>query len=258
MKDVQSERDTRNVAIDKVGVSGISWPVTVMDRHSGKQETIADVSLSVCLPHDYRGTHMSRFVELLSAQEKNITLENMKNLLTMLKDRLNAREAHAVFKFPYFITKEAPATRAAGRVRYDAIFDAALDGDSFDIVTTLIAPVQTLCPCSKEISDLGAHNQRAHAKISVRMEGLLWLEELAQMADECASSPVYSLLKREDEKYVTEHAYANPRFVEDFVREMALRLEADSRVKWYGVEITSHESIHNHDAFASIERQSRN
>lgn len=254
MKDVQSERDTRNLAIDRVGVSGVSWPVTVMDMEAGHQETVADVSLSVCLPHDFRGTHMSRFVELLSSQENNISIENMRNLLALLQEKLNAEEAHAVFSFPYFITKAAPVSGAKGRVRYDVTFDATLSGDDFDIVTTLVASVQTLCPCSKEISEFGAHNQRAHAKISVRMNGLLWLEQLAEMADSCASAPVYSLLKREDEKYVTEHAYANPRFVEDFVREMALLLQKDSRVTWFNVSVTSEESIHNHQAFAQIER----
>jgi len=255
VKDVQNEQDTRNIAIDKVGVSGISWPVTVMDRQNGTQETVAEVALSVSLPHHYRGTHMSRFVELLSAQEKNISLENMKNLLTLLKEKLNAEEAQANFSFPYFITKSAPVSGAKGRVRYDVTFDATLSGDIFDVVITLVAPVQTLCPCSKEISAFGAHNQRAHAKISVRMSGLLWLEELAGMADSCASAPVYSLLKREDEKFVTERAYETPRFVEDFVREMAILLQSDSRVTWFNVSVTSHESIHNHDAFASIERR---
>lgn len=255
MKDVQNEQDTRNVSIDKVGVSGVSWPVTVMDRQNGTQETVAEVALSVSLPHHYRGTHMSRFVELLSAQEKNISLANMKNLLMLLKEKLNAEEAQANFSFPYFITKAAPVSGAKGRVRYDVVFDATLSGEIFDVVITLIAPVQTLCPCSKEISDFGAHNQRAHAKISVRMNGLLWLEELAEMVDSCASAPVYSLLKREDEKFVTERAYETPRFVEDFVREMAILLQDDSRVTWFNVSVTSHESIHNHDAFASIERR---
>lgn len=257
MKDVQSERDARNIAIDKVGVSGISWPITVLDRNQGKQETVAEVELSVLLPHDYRGTHMSRFIEVLAAHEKNISPANMHALLVALKEKLNADEAHAVFEFPYFITKAAPVSGAEGRVRYDAIVETSLKGDDFDMVTTLIAPIQTLCPCSKEISQFGAHNQRAHASISVRMEGLLWLEEFAEMADFCASAPVYSLLKREDEKYVTEHAYSTPRFVEDFVREMALKLQSDVRVTWFKVSVTSHESIHNHDAFAMIERTVR-
>ena len=254
MRDVQSERDQRNVTIDKVGISSVSWPIQVLDRTSGTQDTIANVSLSVCLPRDYRGTHMSRFVEVLSAQEKQVTFHNMDNLLRMLKERLNADEAHAVFDFPYFITKSAPVSGARGRVRYDVNFSASMNGNDFDLITELIAPIQTLCPCSKEISEYGAHNQRAHARIAARMNTMVWIEELAEIADSCASAPIYSLLKREDEKYVTEHAYNNPHFVEDSVRDLALAMERDQRITWYRVSVTSHESIHNHDAFASVER----
>lgn len=254
MRDVQSERDQRNVTIDKVGISSVSWPIQVLDRTSGTQDTIANVSLSVCLPRDYRGTHMSRFVEVLSAQEKQVTFHNMDNLLRMLKERLNADEAHAVFDFPYFITKSAPVSGARGRVRYDVNFSASMKGNDFDLITELIAPIQTLCPCSKVISEYGAHNQRAHARIAARMNTMVWIEELAEIADSCASAPIYSLLKREDEKYVTEHAYNNPHFVEDSVRDLALAMERDQRITWYRVSVTSHESIHNHDAFASVER----
>ena len=254
MRDVQSERDQRNVTIDKVGISSVSWPIQVLDRTNGTQDTIANVSLSVCLPRDYRGTHMSRFVEVLSAQEKQVTFHNMDNLLQMLKERLNADEAHAVFDFPYFITKSAPVSGARGRVRYDVNFSASMKGNDFDLITELIAPIQTLCPCSKEISEYGAHNQRAHARIAARMNTMVWIEELAEIADSCASAPIYSLLKREDEKYVTEHAYNNPHFVEDSVRDLALAMERDQRITWYRVSVTSHESIHNHDAFASVER----
>ena len=254
MRDVQSERDQRNVPIDKVGISSISWPIQVLDRSSGTQDTIANVSLSVCLPRDYRGTHMSRFVEVLSAQEKQVTFHNMGGLLKMLRERLDADEAHATFDFPYFITKAAPVSGARGRVRYDVNFSATLRGEAFDLVTELTAPIQTLCPCSKEISDFGAHNQRAHARIAARMSSMVWIEELAEIADSCASAPIYSLLKREDEKYVTEHAYENPHFVEDSVRDLALAMEREPRVTWYRVSVTSHESIHNHDAFACVER----
>ena len=254
MRDVQSERDQRNVPIDKVGISSISWPIQVLDRSSGTQDTIANVSLSVCLPRDYRGTHMSRFVEVLSAQEKQVTFHNMGGLLKMLRERLDADEAHATFDFPYFITKAAPVSGARGRVRYDVNFSATLRGEAFDLVTELTAPIQTLCPCSKEISDFGAHNQRAHARIAARMSSMVWIEELAEIADSCASAPIYSLLKREDEKYVTEHAYENPHFVEDSVRDLALAMEKEPRVTWYRVSVTSHESIHNHDAFACVER----
>ena len=254
LRDVQSERDKRNVTIDKVGISGLSWPIQVLDRSSGTQETVANVSLSVLLPRDYRGTHMSRFIEVLGDQENQVTFHNMENLLKMLQKRLDADEAHADFEFPYFITKKAPVSGALGRMRYDVRFMSELKGRKFDLITELTAPIQTLCPCSKEISDSGAHNQRAHARMAVRMKTFVWLEELAEIADSCASAPVYSILKREDEKAVTEKAYANPRFVEDSVRELAIAMENDRRITWYSVSVTSHESIHNHDAFASVER----
>lgn len=254
MKDVQSERDQRNLPIDKVGISGLSWPVQVLDRANGTQDTVADVCLSVMLPRDYRGTHMSRFIEVLGEQEKQVTFHNMENLLNMLCERLQAGEAHAEFEFPYFITKAAPVSGAKGRVRCDVRFYASLAGGEFDLVTELVAPILTLCPCSKEISDFGAHNQRAHASIAVRMHSLVWIEEIAAVADKCASAPVYSILKREDEKAVTELAFSNPRFVEDTVRELALAMEEDERISWYRVSVTSHESIHNHDAFACIEK----
>lgn len=254
MRDVQSERDLRNLPIDKVGVCGLSWPIQVLDRACGTQDTVAGVRLSVMLPRDYRGTHMSRFVEVLGAQEKKVTFHNMENLLASLCERLQAGEAHAEFEFPYFITKTAPVSGARGRVRYDARFCASLTGGEFDLITELTAPIQTLCPCSREISRFGAHNQRAHASIAVRMSSFMWIEEIAEAADQCASAPIYSLLKREDEKAVTELAYETPRFVEDTVRELALAMEEDSRVTWYRVAVTSHESIHNHDAFACIEK----
>jgi len=254
MKDVQSEKDLRNIPIDRVGISSISWPIQVLDRAYGTQDTVANVSLSVFLPRDYRGTHMSRFIEVLSTQEKQVTFHNMENLLSSLREHLQAEEAHAEFEFPYFITKSAPVSEAKGRLRYDVRFIASMKGGSFDLITELTAPIQTLCPCSKEISAFGAHNQRAHAKIAVRMNTFMWIEELAEIADECASAPVYSLLKREDEKAVTEKAYSNPHFVEDSVRDLVLAMQNDKRITWYQVSVTSHESIHNHDAFASVER----
>lgn len=254
MKDVQNERDQRNLLINNVGVCGVSWPIQVLDRANGTQDTVAEVSLSVMLPHDYRGTHMSRFIEVLGSQEKQVTFNNMENLVGALCERLRAEEARAEFKFPYFITKAAPVSGALGRVRYDARFYASLNKGKFDLVTELTAPVQTLCPCSKEISEFGAHNQRAEVVMATKMDSFMWIEELVDIADRCASAPVYSLLKREDEKAVTELAFSNPRFVEDSVRELALELEKEKRIKWYRISVTSHESIHNHNAFACIEK----
>lgn len=254
MKDVQKERDSRNITIDRVGINGLSWPVQVLDRTYSTQDTVAEVSLSVMLPHNYRGTHMSRFVEVLSTQERQVTFHNMENLLSILCRRLNAEAAQAEFSFPYFITKKAPVSGEEGRVRYDARFNASLCRGKYDLITELTAPILTLCPCSREISEYGAHNQRAHAKLEVRMSSFIWFEELAEMADKCASAPVYSLLKREDEKLVTEHAYERPRFVEDTVRDLAIMMETERRITWYRVSVASHESIHNHNAFACVER----
>lgn len=254
MKDVQSERDNRNLPIDQVGISSISWPIQVLDRSNEVQDTVAEVSLSVYLPKDHRGTHMSRFIEVLSMQEKRVTLRNMEETLMSLKKRLNADEAHAEFHFPYFITKKAPISAAEGRVRYDVSFKATLKKNDFDLITEVVVPIQTLCPCSKEISRYGAHSQRAYAKIEVRMKEWMWLEELAEIGDSCGSAPIYSILKREDEKEITERAYNNPRFVEDAVRELALVLDSDDRISWFRISVTSQESIHNHNAFASIER----
>lgn len=254
MRDVQNEQDDRNLEIDKVGIRDISWPISVPDKYNGTQETIASVSLSVSLPQNYRGTHMSRFIEVLSAQERSVTYHNMAHLLDVLKERLQACNAQAHFEFPYFITKKAPVSGACGRIRCDVAFDASMTGEEFDLVTTISVPITTLCPCSKEISDLGAHNQRAHAVMEVRMSSFVWLENFVEMADKAASAPVYSILKREDEKFVTELAYKNPRFVEDAVRELATMLLNERSVTWFRVSVTSHESIHNHDAFAVIER----
>lgn len=254
MRDVQSERDNRNLSIDKVGVSDVSWPIQVLDRENGTQDTVANVCLAVMLPRDYRGTHMSRLIEVLGEQEKRVTFHNMEHLLGTLCCRLQANEAHADFLFPYFTIKAAPVSGAKGRVRCDARFSASLVNGEFDLITELIAPITTLCPCSREISELGAHNQRAYASAAVRLNTFVWIEEISEMIDRCASAPVYSILKREDEKAVTELAYNNPRFVEDTVRELALEMEKDARVKWYSVSVTSHESIHSHNAFASIEK----
>lgn len=257
MRDLQNERDQRNIPLDRVGVSDLSYPIEVRDRDHQVQRTVARIAMAVSLPRDYRGTHMSRFVEVLESLEGQVTLPRMESLVQTLQERLDAESAEAEFRFPYFLRRHAPRSGAASLTRYDVAFRASRRGDRFDLVTTVRAPVLTLCPCSREISEAGAHNQRAHVTLSVRMGAIVWIEELADLAERCASCPVFSLLKREDEKHVTERAYHNPRFVEDVAREAALELDRDSRVLWYRVTVTSHESIHNHDAFASLERDRR-
>lgn len=256
MRDVQSERDRRNIPIDSVGVTGLAYPIVVRDKHEKMQHTVAAVEMAVSLTKDYRGTHMSRFIEILNTCNGHVTLQNLENIALALREHLGAGRAEVEFRFPYFASRSAPVSGAVSFTRYDVVFWAARDED-FDFTLTVSAPVNTLCPCSREISENGAHNQRAEVRITVRMNKMVWIEELAEIAEESASSPVFTLLKREDEKFVTEKAYDNPRFVEDVVREVAARLDGDTRIDWYSVTVISHESIHAHDAFASLSKDKK-
>lgn len=259
LKDIQKERDVRNIALDRVGVKNINHPVMVMDLENGTQATVAKVSMSVFLPHEFRGTHMSRFIEILEAHDlERLSPLFLKNITKSLCEKLDAPESSVRFDFPYFVRKKAPVSGIESYMSYDASFEGSLNLKNFDAVTGIAVPVQTLCPCSKEISECGAHNQRALILIRVRCKALVWFEELINMAEASASAPLYTLLKRPDEKYVTEQAYNNPRFVEDAARELALKLDKDERITWYYISITSSESIHNHDAFAEITRSKNN
>ena len=258
MKDVQNERDSRNVAIDRVGVRDVRYPIVVLDRDNGTQSTVALVSMSVSLPHEYRGTHMSRFIEALEGyRDSRIGPVALEGLTRRLCEKLDATEAEVVFRFPYFIVKRAPVSGIESRMGCDASLRGTCGAGVFDMVTGVEVGVQTLCPCSKEISSQGAHNQRAEVRLDVRMAELVWFEEMVQMVERSSSAPLFTLLKREDEKYITERAYANPRFVEDVVRDLALELNRDSRVTWYSISVTSAESIHDHDAFAELCRDKR-
>lgn len=255
MKDVQGEKDTRNIPIDRVGVCGVSYPVIVMDPHENIQHVTASVRMSVSLPKHFRGTHMSRFIEVLERCRGKMTLSNLEEIVDELKVQLDAPEAEISVTFPYFVRRSAPVSGAESYSRIDVEF-WAVKSERFDFILKVNVPVQTLCPCSKEISDFGAHNQRARVEIEVRMKKLVWIEELVSTAEASASAPVRTLLKREDEKALTEQAFSNPRFVEDVVREISLALDSDSRIGWYRVSVTSEESIHDHQAFASLERGS--
>lgn len=252
MKDVQSEKDLRHIPLKHVGIKGLRWPIELMDKERGTQHSVAKVTLAVDLPHDLRGTHMSRFVECLRTLGP-VGLNEIENILDKLKEHLQAEKAFLQLEFPYFITKAAPVSGMTAPMDMDCVYKAE-KGEHFKLRIKAVVPVQTLCPCSKEISDYGAHNQRAWAKMEIEANELVWLEELAAVADAAASAPVYGLLKRPDEKFVTERAYDNPRFVEDAVREIALRLEVDKRITWYRAEVESVESIHNHNAFAVVEK----
>jgi GTP cyclohydrolase IB len=253
LKDVQSQPDLRNIDIDRVGVRNLRYPITVLDRANRTQKTVGSIDMAVNLPRRFRGTHMSRFVEILNEHHNAIHIDTMGEILAKMKSKLSAEEAHMEVRFPYFIEKSAPVSHTKSLMEYGCSVAGTL-GKGEDFVIGVEVPVTTVCPCSKEISDRGAHNQRSRVRIRVRFNKFVWIEELVDVAESASSCPIYALLKRSDEKAVTERAYDNPRFVEDVVREVALRLDADGRITWYRVESENFESIHNHNAYAVIER----
>ena len=257
MIDVQSQVDHRNIPIDKVGVKNIRYPITVLDRANGRQQTVASINMYVNLPHDHKGTHMSRFIELLSEYSNNIDIRNLADILEEMKGRLSAESAHVEITFPYFIKKAAPVSGAESLMEYSVTYLGSLNGQGMDLMVSIAVPVTTLCPCSREISSEGAHNQRGMVSLSVRFNRFIWIEDLIRVVENSASSEVFSLLKRDDEKYVTECAYNNPMFVEDVVREVCQKLEADPNIVWFAVDSENFESIHNHSAYAYIERDKR-
>jgi GTP cyclohydrolase I len=252
--DVQSRPDTRRIPIDRVGVKDIYHPVRVKDRAGGEQHTIANFNMYVHLPQDFKGTHMSRFVEILNEHEREISVESFNEMLAEMTGRLDSAAGHLEMTFPYFIMKRAPVTGVQSLLDYRATLAADLKDGAVETWLKVVVPVTSLCPCSKEISDYGAHNQRSHVTVSVRIAEHVWLEELIEMAEQEGSCELYGILKRPDEKYVTERAYDNPKFVEDIVRDIAVRLNADERVRAYVIESENFESIHNHSAYARVER----
>ncbi len=256
LRDVQKSRDYRKLAINKVGVKDISYPIVVMDKEKAFQHTVARINMYVDLPHQFKGTHMSRFVEILNAHRKDMALDKMETTLQKIKDRLGASSAHLEMEFPYFMEKRAPVSGASSLMEYTCRFIGSLSED-FDFILEIRVPVTSLCPCSRELSRFGAHNQRGIITVQVRYRDFVWIEDLVNAIEECGSSQVYSLLKREDEKFVTEMAFENPRFVEDMVREAALRLRTMHNVTWFSVAAENFESIHNHSAYASIEMDKR-
>ncbi len=253
MEDIQNHKDNRNIDIDQVGVKRIRYPITVRDKDMGEQQTVAEINMYVNLPRYYKGTHMSRFVEILNEHSRRISIQNFTDILEEMKARLNAKSAHMEIAFPYFINKTAPVSRSEGLMEYRCIFRGSLNKGS-DLTIMIFVPISTLCPCSKEISDFGAHNQRGEVRLQVRFKKFVWIEDLISLVEKTASCEVYSVLKREDEKYVTEQAYENPMFVEDIVRDIAVKLNNDSNITWFAVESENYESIHNHNAYAYIER----
>jgi GTP cyclohydrolase I len=250
--DVQGSPDARRLAIDKVGIKDIRHPVVIRDRNGQPQHTVGSFSIYVHLPHDRRGTHMSRFVEILNRYEEPLSVATLRTLLHQISTALESDAVYLEVRFPYFVTKRAPVSGVTSLLDYDVTLTGKLQGKNSTVDIKVVVPVTSLCPCSKQISDYGAHNQRSHVTLSARIEEQLWIEELIDMVEEEASCEIYGLIKRPDEKFITERAYDNPKFVEDLVRDIAARLNADPRVHAYTLESENFESIHNHSAYALI------
>ncbi|MFN4196796.1 MAG: GTP cyclohydrolase FolE2 [Caldimicrobium sp.] len=252
LPDIQNLSPEEKIPIEKVGIKNLRYPIKVLDRAKGMQATVGEFNLYVDLPAHFKGTHMSRFIEVLNEFKEEIHVKNIKEILRKLKKRLNARSAHLEVYFPYFLEKKAPVTEIVSLMEYQAFMIATLQSRKMDLILGVKVPVMTLCPCSKSISKYGAHNQRGLVTISVRSKSFLWLEELIEIAEAAGSSPVYPLLKRPDEKYVTERAYDNPKFVEDVVRGVAVKLLEKKDIFWFRVEAENMESIHGHNAYACL------
>jgi len=251
--DVQNSADKRQIAINKVGIKDIRHPAQVKDRSGQIQHTVANFNMTVNLPHNFKGTHMSRFVEILNSHEREITVQSFNEMLAETTERLDAEEAHIEMTFPYFVNKTAPASGVQSLLDYEVTFIGERSKGENTINVKVLVPVTSLCPCSKKISNYGAHNQRSHVTVNARTNGFIWIEDIIDIVEKQASCELYGLLKRPDEKIVTERAYDNPKFVEDMVRDIAASLNADERVRAYVLESENFESIHNHSAYAVIE-----
>ena len=255
--DIQNLEDKRNVTIDKVGIKNLRYPIIVDDKVNGSQNTVADLDMFVELPHQHRGTHMSRFLEVLNHYHKENFINSLPEFLKDLKKALNADASYVSISFPYFIKKTAPVSKIESLLSYNCFFEASMS-DEFQMKIGVEVPVTTLCPCSKEISDYGAHSQRSYVVVKLSYKEFIWLEEIIEIVEDSASCEVYPLLKRVDEKYVTEKAYDNPTFVEDIVRDITVKLQQDKRIGWFKVESENLESIHKHNAYACVERKTNN
>jgi GTP cyclohydrolase I len=250
--DVQGSPDTRRLAIDRVGIKSIRHPVKIRERAGGIQHTVATFSMYVGLPHHFKGTHMSRFVEILNAHEREISPDTFRLMLREMVKKLEAASGHVEMTFPYFVTKKAPISGVASLMDYEVTFVGEIVEGRESFTLKVLVPVTSLCPCSKKISERGAHNQRSHVTVAARINTFVWIEEIIDLVEREASSELYGLLKRPDEKFVTEQAFDNPKFVEDMVRDIAAGLNADARIVAYVVESENFESIHNHSAYALI------
>ena len=255
MIDIQNLKDERNINIKKVGVKGLKYPIVVLDRAHGTQPVNATINMYVSLLHHFKGTHMSRFVEVLNDIREQVNIRTFQSILEKIRTKLHAESAHIEIEFPYFIEKTAPRSGAKSLMEYRCRFLGTNDGGRMDFVVGVVVPVTTVCPCSREISRVGAHNQRSIVTVKVRFRKFFWIEDVIRLIEDSASGEVYSLLKRIDEKYVTEKGYKNPMFVEDVVRNVAERISRDANFTWYRVEAENFESIHNHSAYACVEKE---
>jgi len=253
MKDVQASADARGIAIDEVGIKDLQHPIKIAGKARTEQHTVAKLNMSVSLPHHQKGTHMSRFLECLNSQKQAISVESFAKLLEQTMHYLEAPSGRIEMTFPYFIAKKAPVSGVESLMDYYAAIRGSYRFGRTDLWLKVTVPVTSLCPCSKSISAYGAHNQRAHITITAKIGASIWFEDLIGVAERVASSELYAVLKRPDEKHVTERAYDNAKFVEDVVRDAALVLNEDPRVRSYKVESENFESIHNHSAYAMIE-----
>ena len=254
LPDTQGQADTRNMPINKVGIKDIVHPMVIKQRSGKNQSTIANFNMYVNLPHDFKGTHMSRFVHILNKHEDQITVDSFKNMIDEMLILLEAQSGHIEMKFPYFINKTAPVSKVQSLLDYTVSLIGEVQDGKSKLKVKVLVPVTSLCPCSKKISDYGAHNQRSHVTITVTINDFIWIEEIIDIVEKEASSELYGLLKRPDEKFVTERAYDNPKFVEDMVRDIAVHFNNDDRVTEYVVESENFESIHNHSAYAQIHK----
>ena len=255
MVDIQNQKDSRNIDIKKVGVKGIKYPVIVLDQANGTQHVNATINMYVNLPRQFKGTHMSRFIEVLNDYRGQINIKTFRKILEKVREKLDAQSAHMEIEFPYFIEKTAPVSGAKSLMEYRCRFCGENNGDRHDFLLGITVPVTTVCPCSKEVSEMGAHNQRSIVNVKLRFKKFFWIEDVIRLVEGSASGEVYSLLKRIDEKYVTEKGYQNPMFVEDVVRSIAEKLNMDDNFTWYSIEAENFESIHNHSAYAYLEKE---
>jgi len=253
MEDVQGSHDTRQIPINRVGIKDIQHPITVADRNGHSSASIATFSMSVNLPHDQKGTHMSRFIQMLNESETVVSAKSFHKLLQDMVTRLEAQAGYIELQFPFFIEKTAPVSGVKSLMDYQVNLIGQVEDGHLTSTLEVTVPVKSLCPCSKKISEYGAHNQRSHITVGINCTPRMWLSELVEMVESQASADLYAILKRPDEKYITEKAYNNPKFVEDVVRDVANEFDECEKISRYYVHAENFESIHNHSAFAIIE-----